>query len=126
MIAVSSPAAEKITLSGELLGRDHLSGGIGLGTTLRRNRLALDSLALRQRVLVNVADIDITTSELGQTLGDARVSRAFSWRLSRRWPIPRARVAVARAPVARRTTALSSAPRRSRASRRPSRPCKSR
>jgi isopentenyl diphosphate isomerase/L-lactate dehydrogenase-like FMN-dependent dehydrogenase len=38
---------------------DHLSGGADSETTLRRNRLALDALALRQRVLVNVADISI-------------------------------------------------------------------
>jgi glycolate oxidase len=47
---------------------DHLSGGSDSETTLRRNRLALDSLALRQRVLVNVADIDTRTTLLGQTL----------------------------------------------------------
>ena len=47
---------------------DHLSGGSDSETTLKRNRLALDSLALRQRVLVNVADIDTKTTFLGQTL----------------------------------------------------------
>jgi isopentenyl diphosphate isomerase/L-lactate dehydrogenase-like FMN-dependent dehydrogenase len=47
---------------------DHLSGGADSETTLKRNRLALDSLALRQRVLVNVADIDIETTLLGQKL----------------------------------------------------------
>ena len=47
---------------------DHLSGGADSEMTLRRNRLALDSLALRQRVLVNVADSDIRTTLLGQTL----------------------------------------------------------
>jgi len=47
---------------------DHLSGGSDSETTLRRNRFALDSLALRQRVLVNVADIDTRATLLGQTL----------------------------------------------------------
>jgi len=47
---------------------DHLSGGSDSETTLLRNRLALDSLALRQRVLVDVRKIDITTTLLGQKL----------------------------------------------------------
>lgn len=47
---------------------DHLSGGSDSETTLLRNRQALDSLALRQRVLVDVSAIDITTTLLGQTL----------------------------------------------------------
>ncbi len=47
---------------------DHLSGGSDSETTLLRNRQALDSLALRQRVLVDVREIDITTTLLGQKL----------------------------------------------------------
>jgi glycolate oxidase len=47
---------------------DHLSGGSDSETTLARNRQALDSLALRQRVLVDVRKIDITTTLLGQKL----------------------------------------------------------
>ena len=47
---------------------DHLSGGADSETTLKRNRMALDSLALRQRVLVDVRKIDITTTLLGQQL----------------------------------------------------------
>jgi glycolate oxidase len=47
---------------------DHLSGGSDSETTLLRNRQALDSLALRQRVLVDVRKIDITTTLLGTTL----------------------------------------------------------
>jgi glycolate oxidase len=47
---------------------DHLSGGADSETTLLRNRLALDSLALCQRVLVDVRKIDITTTLLGQKL----------------------------------------------------------
>ncbi len=58
--------AARRNLSQELW--DHLSGGSDSETTLKRNRLALDSLALRQRVLVNVASIDTTTTLLGQKL----------------------------------------------------------
>src|SRR5262245_13999034 len=47
---------------------DHLSGGSDSETTLARNRQALDSLALRQRVLVDVRNIDISTTLLGQKL----------------------------------------------------------
>jgi glycolate oxidase len=47
---------------------DHLAGGSDSETTLCRNRLALDSLALRQRVLVDVREIDIATTLLGQRL----------------------------------------------------------
>lgn len=47
---------------------DHLSGGSDSETTLCRNRQALDSLALRQRVLVDVRNVDITTTLLGRRL----------------------------------------------------------
>ena len=47
---------------------DHLAGGSDSETTLLRNRQALDSLALRQRVLVDVREIDISTTLLGQKL----------------------------------------------------------
>jgi isopentenyl diphosphate isomerase/L-lactate dehydrogenase-like FMN-dependent dehydrogenase len=46
----------------------HLTGGSDSETTIRRNRLAFEGLALRQRVLVNVNNIDTTTTFLGQTL----------------------------------------------------------
>lgn len=46
----------------------HLTGGSDSETTIRRNRLAFETLALRQRVLVNVNHIDTTTTFLGQTL----------------------------------------------------------
>ena len=58
--------AARRTLSPELW--DHLSGGSDSETTLIRNRQALDALALRQRVLVDVSDIDTTTTLLGQKL----------------------------------------------------------
>ena len=47
---------------------DTLVGGSDSETTLRRNRMALDSLALRQRVLVNVSKIDMSTTMLGEKI----------------------------------------------------------
>lgn len=47
---------------------DMLSGGSDAEVTLARNRDALDSLALRQRVLVNVSRVDITTTLLGRRM----------------------------------------------------------
>ena len=47
---------------------DMLSGGSDSEATLRRNRLALDSLALRQRVLVDVREIDLSASLLGRPM----------------------------------------------------------
>lgn len=47
---------------------DHLMGGADSEMTLRRNRAGLDALALRQRVLVDVRNIDMSTTLLGQKL----------------------------------------------------------
>jgi glycolate oxidase len=47
---------------------DQLCGGSDSETTLRRNRLGIDSLALEQRVLVDVSAIDTSTSVLGTTI----------------------------------------------------------
>lgn len=47
---------------------DYLSGGAESETTMRRNRLGFDSLALRPRVCVDVSRIDTSTSFLGQKL----------------------------------------------------------
>ncbi len=44
------------------------AGGSETEMTLRRNRKALDRLAIRQRVLVDVREIDLTTTFLGMTL----------------------------------------------------------
>jgi isopentenyl diphosphate isomerase/L-lactate dehydrogenase-like FMN-dependent dehydrogenase len=44
---------------------DYLSGGAESETTLRRNRLALDTIAFRPRVLNDVAEVDATTTLLG-------------------------------------------------------------
>lgn len=46
----------------------HLVGGSDSETTIRRNRLAYETRALRQRVLVNVNKIDLTASFAGQKL----------------------------------------------------------
>lgn len=47
-------------------GWDYLIGGTETETTLARNRAALDTLALRPRVLVDVAEIDKTADFLGK------------------------------------------------------------
>ena len=47
---------------------DTLCGGSDSETTLRRNRMALDCLALRQRVLVDVSKIDMSTTLLGEKI----------------------------------------------------------
>jgi len=47
---------------------DYLIGGAESETTLRRNRQAIDSIALRPRVLRDVSKIDCTTSLLGRRL----------------------------------------------------------
>ncbi|MDB5862437.1 MAG: alpha-hydroxy-acid oxidizing protein [Betaproteobacteria bacterium] len=47
---------------------DTLCGGSDSEATLRRNRMALDSLTLRQRVLVDVADMDTSATLLGEKL----------------------------------------------------------
>lgn len=47
---------------------DHITGGTESETTLRRNRLALDRLAFRPRVLRDVTDIDASTTFLGRRL----------------------------------------------------------
>jgi isopentenyl diphosphate isomerase/L-lactate dehydrogenase-like FMN-dependent dehydrogenase len=47
---------------------DYIVGGAETETTLRRNRLALDQLALRPRVLRDVTDIDASVAAFGRTL----------------------------------------------------------
>jgi isopentenyl diphosphate isomerase/L-lactate dehydrogenase-like FMN-dependent dehydrogenase len=59
------PAA-KAKLSDHIWG--YLVGATETETTLRRNRLAIDSLALRPRVCVDVSKIDVTTTLFGQKL----------------------------------------------------------
>ena len=47
---------------------DYMAGGAESETTLRRNRLAIDSLALRPRVLRDVSKIDTTASLFGRPM----------------------------------------------------------
>jgi isopentenyl diphosphate isomerase/L-lactate dehydrogenase-like FMN-dependent dehydrogenase len=47
---------------------DYLAGGSESETTLRRNRLAFDRVAFRPRILVDVSNVDPSTTFLGQKL----------------------------------------------------------
>lgn len=47
---------------------DHIAGGAGSESTLRRNREFFDRITLRPRVLVNVEGIDLSTTLFGQAL----------------------------------------------------------
>ena len=47
---------------------DYIVGGTETETTLRRNRMALDSIAFRPRVLRDVSNIDASVNELGRRL----------------------------------------------------------
>ena len=85
---------------------DTLCGGSDSETTLRRNRLALDSLALRQRVLVNVADVDTRTTLLGQKLRIPVFIAPVGNFLQ--MADPKGAIAVAKAAVSRGTTAFIS------------------
>ena len=46
---------------------DYLSGGAESETTMRRNRIAFDSLALCPRICVDVSKIDTSTTFLGRS-----------------------------------------------------------
>src|SRR4030095_2544343 len=47
---------------------DYMAGGTETETTLRRNRIAIDSLAFRPRVRRNVSKIDTTSSLFGRPI----------------------------------------------------------
>jgi isopentenyl diphosphate isomerase/L-lactate dehydrogenase-like FMN-dependent dehydrogenase len=47
---------------------DYIVGGVETETTLRRNRMALDMIALRPRVLRDVSTVDVSTEVLGRKL----------------------------------------------------------
>src|SRR5262245_64676212 len=47
---------------------DYMAGGTETETTLRRNRIAIDSLAFRPRVLRNVSKIDTSSSLFGRPI----------------------------------------------------------
>ena len=59
-------AAAQATLGQEV--RDHIEGAAGTKATLKRNRLGLDCLAFRPRVLRDVSEIDTGTTLLGYSL----------------------------------------------------------
>ena len=88
---------------------NHLVGGADSETTLKRNRQALDSLALRQRVLVDVRKIDITATLLGSTLSSpvflAPVGGLVGFLNPEQGAIPVARAAVAHGTAAFISTA---------------------
>ncbi len=73
---------------------DYLTGGAESETTMRRNRLALDSLAFRPRVLVDVSKIDTSASFLGHKL---RIPVMLAPIGSLQTLVPEGGVAVARA-----------------------------
>jgi glycolate oxidase len=78
---------------------DMLSGGSDSEATLRRNRLALDALALRQRVLVDVSEIDLRGTLLGREIPMPVFIAPIGNYLEKADPL--GAVAVARAAVAR-------------------------
>src|SRR5712691_7085233 len=47
---------------------DYIVGGVESETTLRRNRMALDTIAFRPRVLRDVSKIDASVSQFGRKL----------------------------------------------------------
>src|SRR2546426_10031542 len=47
---------------------DYIIGGAESETTLRRNRMALDSIALRPRVLRDVSKVDAAVNQFGRKL----------------------------------------------------------
>lgn len=83
---------------------DHLVGGADSEMTLRRNRACIDALALRQRVLVDVREIDLRTSLLGQPLAFPVFPAPVGGFLSK--VHEEGGPAVARAAVSRGTTAF--------------------
>lgn len=85
---------------------DHLSGGSDSETTLCRNRQGLDSLALRQRVLVDVRNIDISTTILGRKIASPVFLAPVGGFVG--FVHPEGACNVARAAVARGTTAFIS------------------
>ena len=77
---------------------DYLDGAAQTEQTMRRNEADLAALALRQRVLIDVADVQAIATLLGRAVG-MPLALAPVWRGSERWreSVPR----VARAQPAR-------------------------
>jgi glycolate oxidase len=70
--------AAKVRLNGNIW--DYLIGATETETTMRRNRMALDSIAFKPRVLRNVSTIDPSSEIFGKKL---RIPSC--WRRSARW-----------------------------------------
>ncbi|HET6492393.1 MAG TPA: alpha-hydroxy acid oxidase, partial [Burkholderiales bacterium] len=85
---------------------DHLSGGADSETTLARNRQGFDHLALRQRVLVDVRNIDLGTTILGQKIASPVFFAPVGGFVG--FVHPEGACNVARAAIARGTTAFIS------------------
>ena len=85
---------------------DHLSGGADSETTLARNRQGFDHLALRQRVLVDVRNIDLSTTILGQRIASPVFLAPVGGFVG--FVHPEGACNVARAAIARGTTAFIS------------------
>jgi glycolate oxidase len=85
---------------------DHLSGGADSETTLARNRQGFDYLALRQRVLVDVRKIDLSTTILGQKISSPVFLAPVGGFVG--FVHPEGACNVARAAIARGTTAFIS------------------
>src|ERR1700684_1667647 len=47
---------------------DYIVGGVETETTLRRNRMALDTIAFRPRILRDVSRVDVSTELFGRKL----------------------------------------------------------
>src|ERR1700733_15375445 len=47
---------------------DYIVGGVESETTLRRNRMALETIAFRPRVLRDVSNVDATTTQFGRKM----------------------------------------------------------
>ena len=61
---------------------DYIVGGTETETTLRRNRMALDEIAFRPRVLRDVGKTDASVQAMGRKL---RPAGGTCWRQSARW-----------------------------------------
>ena len=79
---------------------DYIIGGSETETTLRRNRMALDEIAFRPRVLRDVAQVDASVEAFGRSL-----RLPSCWRRS-----GRSRSSIPRLPPASRAAAAVSVP----------------
>ena len=82
---------------------DYIVGAAETETTMRRNRMALDEIAFRPRVLRNVARVDASVEQFGRKIaaaGDAGAGRrAGNLRSRRRAPASRAAPASSAPPI---------------------------